>query len=538
MAAFIQDGGTNGGTYAKYFSAFLTVWENSFDISKNTSNVGYRLQLRSGSQGRFSGLRANFSVTINGVTVNNGSGTYNSQSYNTYQTICEGTTTVVHNEDGSKTIGCSCSLDFQTHTYSPGDFNPSGNLVLSTIPRASGVGASSAYIEENTIIKINKASNNFTHTLLYSFNQLSGKIVEKTSESTYSWKIPNEFYSQIPSNKSGIAKITCITYNNNQELGQSSCEITVNTNETKCKPNLNVNIIDANSKTTGLTGNNKKMVKYFSTAQITYSATAKNSATIKSVTVNGTTMNKSPFLIQKVETNNFNITVTDSRGFTTTITPSDLSLVNYIPLTINATVKRTQPTTGEVSIDYTGNYFNSSFGKVQNTLKMKWSYRVKGNTTWTNGGNITPNISENTYSNKTSLGKIFDYTKAYEFTFEISDQLTILQTTYSVSKGIPIFCWGKDFINFFEKILIKGIDINEKFDGKVLYNNANGIASGTATINDNISNYKKILVEVKGESIFTTVMFLEPDGKMLNCVVDSERGTGWYVPTTDRKSVV
>lgn len=139
MADFTQTGGTNGGTYARYFSGILSVWENSYDVNSNTSNVGYRLQLKSGSSGRFSGLTASYSVTINGVTVKSGSGTYSSQSYNTAQTICEGTVTIGHNDDGTKTIGCSAVLDFQSNTYSPGDFYPSGNLTLSTIPRYANI---------------------------------------------------------------------------------------------------------------------------------------------------------------------------------------------------------------------------------------------------------------------------------------------------------------------------------------------------------------------------------------------------------------
>lgn len=119
MADFIQNGGSNGGTYASHFSSILSVWENSYDIATNTSNIGYRLQLKSGSSGRFSNMSANYSVTINGTTVNSGSGRYNSQSYNTAQTICEGIMTVSHNDDGSKSISCSAVLDFETNTYSP-----------------------------------------------------------------------------------------------------------------------------------------------------------------------------------------------------------------------------------------------------------------------------------------------------------------------------------------------------------------------------------------------------------------------------------
>lgn len=122
MADFIKNGGTNGGTYAKYFSCKLSVWEISYDIVSNTSNVGYRLELISGSSGRFSNLSANYSVTINGSVVNGGSNRYSSQSYNTSQTICEGTTTISHNDDGTKTIYCSAVLDFESHTYSPRRF--------------------------------------------------------------------------------------------------------------------------------------------------------------------------------------------------------------------------------------------------------------------------------------------------------------------------------------------------------------------------------------------------------------------------------
>ena len=188
MAAFIQDGGTNGGAYAKNFSAFLTVWENSYDIAANTSNVGYRLQLKSGSQGRFSDLTANYSVTLNGIVVNSGSGRYNSQSYNTYQTICEGTTTILHNDDGSKTISCSCVLDFQTHTYSPGDFTLSGTLTLTTIPRYTNVVNS---LRNNGLdsISINWATTEARDYTQYSLNNAEWKdaddIVSSDNRSGY-----------------------------------------------------------------------------------------------------------------------------------------------------------------------------------------------------------------------------------------------------------------------------------------------------------------------------------------------------------------
>lgn len=134
MAEFTQNGGSSGGTYAKYYTGKLSVWENSYDIASNTSNVGYRLQLISGNSGRFSALNASYSITINGNIVKNGSGQY-SLGHNGVITFAEETMTIAHNSDGTKTINCSAVIDFQSHTYSPGDFYPSGNLQLSTIPR-------------------------------------------------------------------------------------------------------------------------------------------------------------------------------------------------------------------------------------------------------------------------------------------------------------------------------------------------------------------------------------------------------------------
>ena len=198
MADFIQTGGSNGGSYARHFSGILSVWENSYDISSNTSNVGYRLQLKSGSSGRFSDLTASFSVTINGSVVNSGNGRYTSQSYNTAQTICEGTTIIVHNDDGSKTIPCSAVLDFQTHTYSPGDFTPSGDFTLTTIPRASSVSCTTANIEENAVITINSASSNFRHSVWAVFGDETVVIADHSQTGgTFQWKIPKSFYKKL-----------------------------------------------------------------------------------------------------------------------------------------------------------------------------------------------------------------------------------------------------------------------------------------------------------------------------------------------------
>ena len=487
MADFIQTGGSNGGNYARYFSGILSVWENSYDVVSNTSNVAYRLQLRSGGSGRFSGLTANYSVTINGITVNSGSGTYSSQSYNTTQTICEGTTTIVHNDDGSKTIGCNAILDFQNNSYSPGDFTPSGNLILTTIPRASSVSCTTANIEETAVVIINSASNNFRHNVRVRFGDLDVNIIENQIGGSYAWTIPASFYTKIPNWKEGVGSIICDTYNNGNLIGSKMSQFTVTTSEEKCKPSLNATIIDINQETINLTGDNTKLIKYKSTAKVIVSANAKNYASIVSKKVNNTTISEDNISIKEIETDTFIVTVTDSRGYSNSVILKP-TVINYIPLTINATMKRTQPTTGEVDISFSGNYFNDSFGKVSNILNIKWYYKENGSSEWIEGGIIEPVIDNNIYNNGNkviSLGKIFDYQKAYDFYLKVTDRLTQLQPIYLIMQGIPIFNWGKDFINVNGELMIYDVPIN----GVVLYENEEG-TTGDITLSEYTDKFK------------------------------------------------
>ena len=463
MADFIQNGGINGGSYASHFSGILSVWENSYDVATNTSNIGYRLQLKSGSSGRFSGLTANYSVTINGTTVKSGSGTYSSQNYNTAQTICEGTMTVEHNADGTKSISCSAVLDFQNNTYSPGDFTPSGNLTLTTIPRASTATCTTANIEEVATIIINRASSNFRHTLIWHFGDLQGMIIEKTTETTVAWTIPSNLYTQIPNAPIGIGVLECITYNGDVEIGRNFSNYYATTSETRCKPSLSATIVDTNQNAINLTGSNQKLIKYISTAKIIITTSAKNSASISNKKVNNSVVQGNTISIENVETDKFEVTVTDSRGYTNSVILEPV-VINYVPLSINATIKRVEPTTGEVGIQFSGNYYNGNFGSTNNALNINWYYKERNQSNWIKGGTLTPAINGNIYSNGNStilLGKIFDYQKSYEFYLKVTDKLIILEPKYTVTQGKPVFNWKENYFNINGSLNIKEVNILE-----------------------------------------------------------------------------
>lgn len=117
------------------YTLILEVWENSTNVSANTSNVGWELRLRANSY-YFSGYNVNRTVVVNGTTVLNSSGNVSFSGVGQTITLGSGSTTVSHNADGTKTISSSASMSTSTSpSYLPGNASCSGNLTLSTIPR-------------------------------------------------------------------------------------------------------------------------------------------------------------------------------------------------------------------------------------------------------------------------------------------------------------------------------------------------------------------------------------------------------------------
>lgn len=455
--------------YASNFTLYVTLNEIDVDIENNSSKIEYNVYCQSNGSGSISASHYKY-FYLNGVNIIDTTESVNVSSPNAYIHIASGTTDVIwHENDGSRSVWFSAQISANSYGVSA---EVSGTFTLTTIPRASSIGATSAYIEESTIINISRASSSFKHTILYSFYDLDGTVIEKTSDTTINWQLPESFYEQIPNQKSSWATLTCITYSYNSEnksyteIGRKTCTFTVNTNEQKCKPTLEATLVDKNNETVTLTGDNSKLIKYHSNAEITITCTTKNSAEISTKEVNGISFTGDSVTLEKIETNTFVVTVTDSRGYSTSVTLNP-EMVNYIPLTINATIKRTQPTTGEVEISFSGNYFNGNFGSKSNTLGIDLFYRESGSEDpWTLYGAIIPTIDSenNTYSNENSfisLGDTFDYQKSYEFYLDVIDELTELQPTYTVTQGIPIFNWGKDFVNVYGKLLLKEVNLLE-----------------------------------------------------------------------------
>ena len=446
-----------GNTDNTNWKLVLEAYERSYSVSNNTSEVRVDMYLKRVNSNGYLGGDWSGSITVDGQTQYL-SGNIPYPTYvNKDNTLYLGTKdyTVTHNTDGSKTAGVSAS--FSSSDFTPHSGSASGDLTLTTIPRASSVTATNADIGSATSININRASSSFTHTLKYSFGSLSGTIVTKTSQTSYGWTVPTTFYAQIPNAASGQCTITCETYSGNTLIGTKTTTFTATANQELCKPDISGTVVDINTDTIALTGDNTKFIKYYSNASVSWEATAKNSASIVRVYVNSEITTTSPKVINGITTNQIPLSALDTRGYRTAIT-KNLDMVDYIPLTVQVSFFRTEPTTGRVSLEFDGNYFNSSFGQVSNTLTLKWYYKLKDSDTWTLGGTLVNGtdyvISNNTfhsgsgvYTDSIVIGSNFDYQKAYDFKFEFVDELESHTIEQTVSKGIPIVNWDEDHFN-------------------------------------------------------------------------------------------
>lgn len=461
--------GNYAGTSSKAYKFKLEVIENSTDTSANTSNVTMNFYgaCYSSSWGfsQFSTPRA--TTSYDGTQKS--SSTVSSITSTSYKLLTTWTGNIEHSSDGTKSISVSGAFAANTSSYNylPANATITGTVALTTIPRATTVKAKTFTIGTEGTLSYTPASSSFTHALYISLGSLSGYVnsdgtglsnsVVKHSGNSISFTPPSSFYQQLGANytyKTGT--LTLYTYSGNTQIGSSSATLTINANRTDCLPVItSSSLIDVNSTTAQLTvGDNTSniIVKGKSSGKVDLTFITKNYATVGTVIIGGTTITPTQTsassgtytytataTINNIPDSSVSISITDSREYpseTTTISATG-GLVDYVQLSCNASFERQSPTSNSVILNYSGNYFNDTFGDENNSLTVSWSYREVGTGTWIVGGVLSPTITDNTFSgNNISLGSNFNYKKSYEFVINYSDKIDSLNTGSSVvTKG-------------------------------------------------------------------------------------------------------
>ena len=472
-------------SWSNGYKIHLTLTEESTSTANNTSLVSYKFWISNTSNNRFIDNDWSWSISIGGKTIAINSFDFYVYPYNVTQTIASGQITVTHNSDGTLNMPYNVSIPNvkANNQYAPPAMALSGTWTLTTIPRASGVTCTNANIGTAPTITISSASSSFTHYLSYSFGTLSGTIVERTSLTVYTdWVLPTSFYSQIGNDTSGVGTIYCDTYNGSTLIGSSTCTFRATVNEGISSPTITATITDQNSVTRALTGDSGVLVRYYSNAYVSMTATAHNGATLveQSITNGGVTYETSTATFENVETGVFSLSATDSRGFTTTV-GRDLvtagKFVPYVHLTCN--IENTRPdANGNMDVRCTGGFFNGSFGAVANTLTVKCRYK-NPNGSYSDWYSMTVTKNGNYYGAYTSFTIAnFDYQAVYTFECQATDKLATVSTTPNTAKSMPVFHWSEDDFVF---------EVPVTFNAGVNYSTTSTATDSDQTINGDLN---------------------------------------------------
>ena len=440
----------------------------SQSVADNTSTISWDMKLINDGYGNMiSSTAKTWKVVINGKTY---SGTVNiTHDVGETITLASGTATIGHSADGTKTFSYSFTQQIAI-TYAGSrveTISGSGSGTLTTIPRASTVKATSAYIESNSTITITRASSSFKHTLQYKISGQSSytTIVSKTSSTSYSWEIPTTVYSLLSSTETKkTITINCITYNGSTKIGEATCTLTATCKESLCKPTLAPTVKDTGSVSIKLTGDgDNTVIKDYNVMTYAINATAKNGATIKSqkITCGSASSTAASGKLSYVSSNEFVITALDSRGFSSSTTIKKSKLIDFVKLTCNMDVAAKLATdasgnsTTTLEIKASGKWFNGSFGAVANTITVQYRYKT-GSGSYGSWTSITPTKSGNTYSASKNITGL-DYTKTYTVQVRAYDELYnngdtagmgYKETSAKTVSSKPIFDWGKEDFNF------------------------------------------------------------------------------------------
>lgn len=363
-----------------------------------------------------------------------------------------------HNNDGTFTL--TGSAGFTSTVWGMGT---SGNYsaTLPTIPRGSKINDFSDYFNlgDPLTFSITKNVASYYDVLQIGFvNDSTEYVVLETVENVedgYVWTptedMLNTIYTNTPTRNFRTLTFRLSTYTDSTKTTQigdtnenSNVGMIVNANPTF----TGFNYEDVNNNTTALTGSSSKIIKGYSTLRISnLVASANKGATLQLIQIND---NQYPYDanfsidLESWASNNITIYVIDSRNNSTKLEVLiGINFVNYTEKTItNKSCLRDGSINEESVLSFSGTFFNSSFGAVDNTLTASYKYKETSSTEWISGNTtLTLTINENNFSYEgyikgdTNTG--FSADKSFDIQITINDLLSERITTLILAVGEP-----------------------------------------------------------------------------------------------------
>ena len=412
----------------------LEVWSewNRQDTVNNRSTVNLQARLRTNGYASVWGVTAPMTIHVDGggEIVNAGVNIGTNSSL-----LIFGKDYVVnHDGNGNKTVNISFKVDINTGGYGSATVNLS--IPLPTIQRASTGKVTATELGKVATITIDRKNSSFKHTLRYNWDGLTGTIASNV-DTSYSWTLPLDFASTVPNADYHWGTVYIDTYSGSTKIGTSEAVFNA-TIPASMTPTLgSLTLTDSNTAVKNLLNTANTFAEIVSDIKVAFN----NATGVQGSTITGyhaEIVNKN----QSTNANNGNLGlmkwngsaqvkawVTDSRGRSSNVVTTDITVLEYFLPTLSFTAVRgdTDQSSDKIVVSRTAKIAPLKIGNVQkNSFKLSFKTAPFGTDTFTvdTGASVNDNVTNTLTNSKATLSGTFDIGKSYEVYGVLEDALT------------------------------------------------------------------------------------------------------------------
>lgn len=331
--------------------------------------------------------------------------------------------------------------------------------------------------------------------------------------------------------KSFTGTFAVSSFSGSTQIGSTSSKTaTVQTTAANSGPTLSgFTYEDSYSTTKNLTGNNQLFVQSYSTLKVTPgTATAKNGASISSYTAscNGVSVSNttgSALTVGKIEKSGsvtVTLIVTDSRGYTYSVSKTVTVIPYTKPKVSSVSLRRTNEIEAEMQLKFSGSIAAVSVDGTQKNSVQYVRYRYK-KTSESSYGSYTSILSATTrsgtsfsYSNLELCN--LDANRSYDFHLQIQDRLYSLSSLdlyFVVPQGTPLIALRKKKVGINTPEPQAALDVsgNIHMNGYNIHGHMGKVDGSTTDLNDVLTPGYYFAMSASTAKHFptTTIGFLE-----------------------------
>ena len=497
--AKVTSGSFNTGTKNSRYLTFS--WTCTQDTAKNETTINWTLKCN-GTATNYN-KSAPFYVEIDGEQVY-----YSTERIQLYvgTVVTTGTKTLTHNADGSRSFSAKVKAAIYDASY---NVSGSGSWELKDIPRGAVITkVPTTFTDEDS------PTVEFTNYLGNSVDSISICLSLDNYYSTIPYRAIGKTDKSYTFNFTDAEKAKIYEYTKNtNSLSVSFYILTVIDGEeyrskmystlkiVNAEPEISsFEVKDIGAASTALTGNGNTMISGFNYITAKATPVLKKGAEIVDSYIKNTHYNVIEGLegvFENVGVETFEAVLIDSRGYEVSKKVT-LNYIDYIPLTCNVDAEihlsETNTEKAEVECRVSGNYFNGSFGAVNNTLSIK--IECNGS----DGGYAediveltSENFDGNTYEATIPMDNL-SYKESWVAKVIVTDYITKATKESKTLTALPVFDWSKDDFNFNVPVTFSaGIDLPQKLlhtdGGRYMHETQSVVLSGEKALSKQTNGY-------------------------------------------------